>query len=370
MLQFHYSKHRRIIFITLCAILLVGISQIFKNEKQSESQKFIPKVTVLNVGGDIHNEEDVYSGVVCGRYESKLAFQVGGKILNRYVEVGDSIYVGEILMNLDVKDLTESVNSLKAQLHSAQSKLNLAEVNLKRQKELLSTGAISQSQYDQTATEYDVTISEMNRIMALLSQAENQESYANLKSDVNGTISEITVEEGQVISAGQTVMTVVRDGEREIEIYVPENKLSQLKESLSISVSFWALPNLNLSGRLREISPTADSISKMYRVRISIESNSDVELGMTATAKVIERNLSDVFYLPLSAIYQNENIPCVWVVENNRTELRPIKLGNFFADKVEVTNGISRGDKVVLTGVHKLTQGQEVEITVNSNEIY
>ena len=177
----------------------------------------------------------------------------------------------------------------------------------------------------------------------------------------DGVISSINVEEGQVVAAGQTVLTLIQTNELEVEINVPENRLAEIEIGTPLTISFWALSS-ETRGIVREISPMADALSKTYRVRITLpEPPRGVQLGMTATAIFTDRTESgDAIILPLSAIYQSDDQPHVWTVAGDQTvELRPVTIRRFDGNNV-IVEGVKRGEVVAVAGVNKLRVGQKV----------
>ncbi|MBU2700189.1 RND family efflux transporter MFP subunit [Sporomusaceae bacterium BoRhaA] len=302
-----------------------------------------------------------YSGEVRGRYESPLAFQVAGKIIKRNVDLGSVVHPGDALMEIDPKDIEQNVNISSAQVSSAQSQLKLAENNLIRYKQLYEQDAISRAQLDQYQSAYDVAVAAVGQASAQYSQSGNQLGYSTLYANSNGVISSISAEAGQVVSAGQSVLTLVQDGEREIEISIPENRIEELRKAGKIEVAFWALPETTVEGIVREISPIADKVSRTYKVRISlVNPPQEIKLGMTATVTVAPSDSQKAAYIPLAALYQTGDIPNVWVINNDIVTLRPIKIGVFGDNKVNVLEGLQDGDRIVIAGVHKLQEGQRV----------
>jgi multidrug efflux system membrane fusion protein len=305
-----------------------------------------------------------YAGEVRGRYESQLAFQVTGKIIKRNVQLGSIVNADDVLMQMDAKDIQQTVSSNSAQVYSAQSQLKLAESNLNRYRQLLDIGAISHAQYDQYVNAYDAAAAAVQQAAAQYTQGANQLDYTLLKADQAGVVAAITAEAGQVVSAGQTVVTVVQDGEREIEINVPENRLEELKTAGQLQVTFWALPNVTLNGNVREIAPMADPTTRTFKVRVSLlNPPPSVKLGMTATVALAGGAAQPTFSIPLSALYQNGDTPAVWVVNDNILTLRPIQTGPFGNGTIQVLAGLQPGDRIVSAGVHKLTEGQRVKTT-------
>ena len=314
-------------------------------------------------------QEYTYSGEVRGRYESQRAFQVGGKIIKRHVDLGSVVQVGDDLMEIDPKDLNQTVNANAAQVYSAQSQLKLAENNLSRYRQLYDQNAISRAQLDQYQSAYDSAVAAVQQTSAQYVQGANQLAYSTLYANSAGVISAINAEAGQVVSAGQAVLTLVQDGDREIEISVPENRIEELRQARQLQVTFWALSGVTVDGKVREISPVADEISRTYKVRISLVNPPvEIKLGMTATVATVRPDSQQTVSIPLSAIYQTGDTPNVWVVQNDTISLRPITVGYFGDNQVEVLNGLQTGDVVVTAGVHNLREGQKVRIAAGDNQ--
>ena len=322
----------------------------------------VPLVRTMVVRPDGAGLNFTYSGEVRGRYESQLAFQVGGKIIKRNVDLGKAVRSGDVLMQIDPKDLQQVVNIGSAQVYSAESQLKLAETNLNRYRRLYEQNAISRAQLDQYQSAYDAAVAATRQASAQYVQGANQLDYSALVADSDGVVASIDAEAGQVVSAGQSVITLVRDGEREIEISVPENRVEEVRKATQVKATFWALPNKVIDGKIREIAPMADKVSRTYKIRVAlINAPPEIKLGMTATVTIANSgNQQSVTYIPLSAIYQTSDTPSVWVVNEDVVHLKPVKVGTLGDGKVAVSEGLNAGDRIVTAGVHKLREGQKV----------
>lgn len=157
------------------------------------------RTATINAAGAAQNY--TYSGEVRGRYESQLAFQVGGKIIKRYVELGSAVKAGDVLMQIDPRDVQQTVNSALAQVYAAESRLKLAESNLNRY--LYAQNAISRAQLDQYQNAYDAAVAAARQASAQYAQGANQLDYSLLYADKPGVIASISAEAGQVVSAGK-----------------------------------------------------------------------------------------------------------------------------------------------------------------------
>lgn len=345
-------------------ILLSAVGILWKHAARPQpAAQDIPYVRTAVIEAGNASSFYSYSGEVRGRFESQLAFQVTGKIIKRNIDLGSPVKPGDVLMVIDPKDLNQTAVSSSAQVYSSQSQLRLAEINLERYRQLYEQGAVSRAQYDQYITAYDAAVATASQASAQYVQATNQVDYSQLYSDAAGVVSAISAEAGQVVSAGQIVVTVVRDGEREIEINVPENRLNELRQAKQIKITFWALPGVSLDGSIREVAPMADKVSRTYKVRISmLNPTPEVKLGMTASVEVVAATgqHSTVFSIPLTAIYQTGQSPAVWVIVEGTATLRPVKIGNPGNGNVQVLDGLRTGDVIVTAGIHKLREGQKV----------
>ncbi|GMB00027.1 efflux RND transporter periplasmic adaptor subunit [Pelosinus sp. IPA-1] len=368
MFKIRLNLSRKQYYYALAALtvgcLLVGVMAKTHFAKAPIKPESLPVVRTQLIQAANTGQGYTYAGEVRGRYESQLAFQVTGKIIKRNVQLGSVVNAGDVLMQMDAKDIQQTVSSNSAQVYSAQSQLRLAESNLSRYRQLLDSGAVSRAQYDQYVNAYDVAAAAVQQAGAQYTQGANQLDYTLLKADQTGVVSAITAEAGQVVSAGQAVVTVVQDGEQEIEINVPENRLEELKTAGQLNVTFWALPNVTLNGSVREIAPMADPTTRTFKVRVSLlNPPPSVKLGMTATVSLAGGATHTAFSIPLSALYQTGDTPAVWVVNDNVLTLRPIQTGSFGNGTIQVLAGLQPGDLIVSAGVHKLKEGQRVKTT-------
>ena len=350
------------IFFVLCLLLSLYLcTGCGKNEQVVDNTVYV-KTQTIDYGAS--SNEDNYAGVVKGRYETNLAFQVSGKILSRNINLGDRVSAGDVLMVIDDKDIRQSVNAYDAQVEAAKSQLNLAQSNLARYEQLYAANAVSAQSLDQYQNAYDSALSAYNQAVAQATQGYNSLGYTQLVANANGVISSVSGETGQVVSAGQTVAVLIQDGEREIEIYIPENKIQDISIGQNATVDFWALKGTTVQGVVREISPIADAVAKTYKVRISlVNPPSDIQLGMTANVIFAGANNGDTnISLPLSALYQVENKTQVWIVNNaSCVELKDINVISLGKNDV-IVSGLNKGDVVVTAGVHKLYEGQSVKL--------
>ena len=327
----------------------------------SEKAKLIPKppvVKVQQIKSSNTSQEENYSGVVKGRYETNLSFQVGGKIISRDVQAGSLVRAGQILMTIDPKDIVEQSRSSDAQVASARAQLQLAKSNLDRYSELFKSEAIAAIVLDQYRTQYDAAKAAYDAALAQAQQSQNALDYTMLAANADGVISELSAEVGQVVAAGQNVLKLVQTNEFEVVVNIPENKISAVQIGQRVTINFWATKDI-VEGTVREISPMADSDSRTFTVKISLPEVQNIQLGMTANVSMQSATSTNAIILPLSAIYQTDDAAQVWLVEDNKVSTKKVEVTAFDNNNVQV-RGLKSGDTVVVAGVHKLREGQEV----------
>ena len=180
----------------------------------------------------------------------------------------------------------------------------------------------------------------------------------DLVAGADGVISNITAEEGQIIAAGQTVMTLTQEGEREIEIAVPESRLAEVSVGMPAAVALWA-NSAAYTGTLRELSPVPDAATRTYTARIALtDAPADLPLGMTARVR-LGASVQDGAAIPLSALYQTGDTAQVYVVEDDAVHLVPVTVTAFRTNDALVT-GLPQGARIVTAGVHQLHEGEKV----------
>lgn len=189
--------------------------------------------------------------------------------------------------------------------------------------------------------------------------------FRTLKSEQAGVVTAVSIEKGQVVSAGQTVLQLATEDHKEVVIAVPENRLDELKGAQEIAISLWANPDKSYRGSVREVSPGADPVTRTYSAKITLlEADADVQLGMTASVTVRRRMEGEVVRLPLSSVYQQEDgKPAVWLVDaDNKVRLVPVEVAEYTRDAVLIRSGLDAGQRTVIAGVHKLVPGQQVRV--------
>lgn len=308
-----------------------------------------------------------FSGDVRVQVESRLGFRVGGKIAARKVDVGSLVKRGQVLMQLDPQDLQLMQAQAQAALQAAQSNRDLARAELSRYQELRNKNFVSQAVLDAKQTTYKAAESNVAQARAAYAAQSNQTGYAALLANVDGVVTKVDAEVGQVVAAGTPVVWVAQAGEKEVVVGIPEDKVANLRNITDVRVRIWANPQAVLQGKLRELSPVADPITRTYTAKVTIlNAPSEVKLGMTAYVSFVAKTSDAMFSVPLTALLQDKAATAVWLVENGSVRLVPVQIGGTSGDDVLLASGVAAGQTIVTAGVNLLKAGQKVKILENS----
>jgi RND family efflux transporter MFP subunit len=306
-----------------------------------------------------------YAAVVRPRVEADIGFRIGGKVIERLVDVGTRVQAGTELARLDPADPDARVRAAEAQLRSAQAVATNAHSEFARYAKLNRSGWSTRQEYDKRRAAVETADARVREVEAQLVIARDNVRYATLVADATGLVTSVSVEPGQVVSAGQTVFKLAHLGKMEVVANIPESQVGLLDQAI-LSTELWSMPGAAIAGRLRELSPSADAATRTYQARVTlVDPPPVVQMGMTATLVLTRPRDGHVARLPMTALTKrNTADPAVWVVNQagDGIELRPVTVGTYTGDSVTVLAGLQAGERVVTAGVHKLHPAQKVRV--------
>jgi RND family efflux transporter MFP subunit len=343
--------------IMATAVLLAACS------KPAEKTEDIRPVRAMVLASSDIGVNAEFSGEVRARVESRLGFRVGGKIVTRKVDVGTLVKRGQVLMQLDPQDFKLSEAQALAGLRAAETNRDLASAELKRYQELRSKNFVSQAVLDSKDSTFKAAQANVDAAQAAYRGQSNQAGYTSLLSDVDGVVTAVDAEVGQVVAPGTPVVRVAKQGEKEIVIGIPEDKVEALRQVPDVQVRLWANPKDAIPGKIREISPIADASTRTYTVKVSIpDSQAEAKLGMTAVVQFSSHTPVPLIKVPLTALFYEKSATSVWVVENGAVKLVPVTIGGVSGNEIVLGGGVKPGQTVVTAGVNLLKPGQKVKI--------
>jgi RND family efflux transporter MFP subunit len=306
-----------------------------------------------------------FAGEIRARYETDLAFRVGGKILARPADLGERVKKGEVLARLDPEDLKLNASAARAQLAQADADYAFARAEHDRYRKLLEQKFISEAAYDARRNALDAAAAKRDASRAQASVSGNQAQYAELRADADAVVTAVVAEPGQVVAAGQAVVRVARLGALDAVVSVAEGQIAAVRAARGARVSLWSAPDRWYDARIRDVAAAADPAARTYLVKLEVlKADEALQLGMTANVVLLgdPSDTSDTVLVPLTALTQRDTAPAVWVLgAGNALELRPVQVRQYREDGVLLEGGLKAGETVVAAGVHKLAAGQVVQ---------
>ena len=232
------ALHPRPVLLAASVVLVLSACS-----KPVERVEIVRPVRTVTVAPTENRAVVTLSGEIQPRYESRLGFRVGGKLIGRQVDVGSVVKRGQLLMQLDPQDLQLAQSQAKAAVAAADSSLSLARAELDRYRELRQKNFVSQAMLDAKQAAYQSALAGHDQASAALKIQANQSGYNNLYADADGVITGIDVEVGQVLAAGSPVVRLARTGEKEVRVSIPEDQVETLRRVRDLTVRTWANPD-------------------------------------------------------------------------------------------------------------------------------
>lgn len=353
---------RRVFHFCATALVLTTLAACSKKEAPQEPLRSVKLLTVsgadLNVSGE-------YSGEVRARVESRLGFQVAGKLVQRPAEPGQRVAAGQLLALIDAKDYQLAAQAAAAQVVSAQSQRDLAAADYKRFEALKAQNFISGAELERRDATLKAADAQLNQAKAQAQAQSNQAGYARLTASQSGVITAVDAEVGQVLSAGQPVVRLAHDGPRDAVFAVSEAMVMALKvgQTMQATLTSTGQP---LRGKVRELAASADPVTRTYAVKLALDASERLPLGSTVNvlAAQLPGSQAGVIKLPTTALRQEGPGTAVWVFDaaSMTVNTQAVQVGEVVGNEVVITSGLKPGQQVVSAGVHVLSPGQKVTV--------
>jgi len=307
-----------------------------------------------------------FTSVVHARVETDLGFRTGGKVVERLVEVGDTVKAGQALARLDPTDYRLAVSAAADQVQAASVDAQQAASDEARLRRLLTDGSVGSADHERQKARADAAAARLDQAQRQLELARNREGYATLVAPYAGVVTALRFERGQVVAEGQPVLSLARDGEREIVADLPEEWVGQAR-TLTASATPWNDAKSPLRLVLRELSPLASAQGRTFRVRYAATPESRTQVAALPLGSTMQLKLSGphagsaATAVPVTALLKASGSAGVWVLDAKGSGLvfKPVQVMAIDDAWVQVT-GLDAGSRVVSVGAQKLDAGIRV----------
>lgn len=347
------------VFLLFIAVLVSGCGD--KTHKQAAP---VRPVRVVIAPSPEASGLFIQTGEIRPHEEALLGFRLDGRILTRQADVGERVTAGQVLATQEPDTRRNQLSSAQADLDSARAAEQLASLNLRRMKLLMPGGAIARSQLDSAQSDWQAARSRRQSSEDSLKTARENLGWSQLTSPANGVITQVSASAGQVVTAGQTVVTLASGDGRDAVFDVAGTQAVSAHAGNEFAVSLLSDSSVVAQGHLRDISPQADPQTRTWRVRITLD-NPPPALALGASVQLIlHASDESAVALPAAALTRAGGQPAIFVV-NTKTltlHLRPVVLGRYSTSEIFVKTGVSPGETVVIAGVSQLRDGEKVTL--------
>jgi RND family efflux transporter MFP subunit len=289
-------------------------------------------------------------------------------MIERSVNVGDQVGPGQIVAKLEPHDQLNALRTAEAGVAAAQARVNETQTNFDRQKMLLARDVASRAQFEQAEATLKTAQAQLETAKAQLKVAKDQVSHTELRADAPGIVTATGAEPGEVVQAGQMIVRVARKEGRDAVFDVPAQLLSSAPSDPVITVSLTDDPTVTAAGRVREISPQADPVTRTFEVKVGL---TDPPVAMRLGSTVVGRmklEPAPVIEIPASALTEFNRRPAVWVVDPSSltVSLRNVGVARNDPATVAISQGLDTGEIVVTAGTQALHPGQKIRLLDSS----
>lgn len=347
----------------VCAVIAMSVALAGCQDSAAPAQEPMQVVTTVAKLTDYAPTISL-TGEVKARIQNDLSFRVSGKIIERNVDVGKRVKVGDVLAKLDPQEQIANLNAAQASAQASEASLKQATATFERQKTLLTGGYTTRRDFDQAEQVFKTAQASMDASNAQLASARDQLSYTELRASASGVITTRSAEVGQIVQAAQTIFVIAQDDTLDAVFNVNELVLTHEPGDPVIALALVSDPSVHATGTVREISPTIDPQMGTIRVKVAIK---DPPPAMTLGAAVVGSGKfkpRSRILLPASALFSHDGSPAVWIIDpqTKAASLRPITIDAFETHGLVVRDGVKPGDIVVTRGGYLLRPDQVVAL--------
>jgi RND family efflux transporter MFP subunit len=353
--------------LVLAALAAAALLTACQPEAETAAPEVRPVRTVTVVKREV-GETVAFTGRIEAENETRLAFRIGGRMIERSVNVGDRVEPDQVVARLDPQDELNALRSATAGVAAAQAQFNEAKSEFERQKFLLARNVASRAQFERAELAMETARSGLETAQAQLRTAEDQVSRTDLRVDAAGIVTAAAVEPGEVVQAGQMIIRVARQDGRDAVFDVPGQVLRSAPSDPLIAVSLTDDPAVKATGRVREVSPQADPVTRTFEVKVGLtDAPAAMRLGSTVAGRM-ELDATPTIEIPATALTEFDRRPAVWVVDPTSLTVSPrnVEVLRHNPATVAISGGIEPGEIVVTAGTQALHPGQKTRLLGSS----
>jgi membrane fusion protein, multidrug efflux system len=317
------------------------------------------------------------TGTITAGKDQVLYSKVSERISRVYVKAGDRVSASQKIAEQYNAILTQGLDAARANLNNAEAQAQLAEQDYERMERLFKQRAISKQQFQQIETQRKAAQAALDAARAQLEQAQEQVANSVITAPFNGVVAAVYIEENQMLPAGQPVAQVIDPATMKSKVRVAGRDISLVKQGQDVMVQIPSIPGRTYKGRITSINQAVDPVSKTLEAEVLItDADEKVKSGMYGEFMIATNSVQNSIVVPENALLSQTEVTInretgqqeprrrffLFVVENNKAELREVIVGLTSEGRAQITKGISDNDSVIVVGNNIVQEGQTVNI--------
>lgn len=322
-----------------------------ENQKASEVGREVSLVNVVVLPLSPMDITDAISlpGVVEPWHRVTLKSQVQGMVKKIPAQEGDAVQKGDVLVEIDPDDY-------RIALERARAAHALATAEYERDRAVYKKGFLPEAQLDITKTNVALAKADLNNAALMLGRC-------TIKAPISGVIRRMDAEPGLLLSVGDPIAQILDLDPVKAVIGIPESDIPAARKLSHVPVTIKALKNRRMEGLTHFISPAPDSTARLYPMELALDNpEGDILPGMFVRARVIRQQVKNAVAIPFYSIITRNDEQFVFVEKKGIAQKRKVKLGIMEKWMVQIIEGLSPGDHLVVEGHRDISDGQEIQV--------
>ncbi|HET7275649.1 MAG TPA: efflux RND transporter periplasmic adaptor subunit [Longimicrobiaceae bacterium] len=366
-----YSKWTRSTLSVFAALALVGVVGCGGDDATSAVEEEVVVLGPRDVQpvqrGEV-NATVVLTGSLNPYRIVEVRAQVPGTLANLRVDEGDPVRQGQVMATIEAEGIRSQAAGARAGAAAAEANLALARQQLESARMLYEAGAMSEIDFRTAQAAYEAAQAQLAAARAQAAGAGETASRATITAPISGEVSEREANQGEAVSPGQSLFTVVNSQILELQGQIPVEQAAHVRPGQPVEFTVDAYPGQVFRGEVARVDPTADPATRQIGIYMRLP-NQERGLvgGLFATGRIMLESNQTAILVPTAAIRQTGAQSYVWVVEDGRIVRQEVTLGARDETRgvIAVTGGLSGGERVVVAP-GELTEGTQVRISTEA----
>jgi RND family efflux transporter MFP subunit len=400
---------KNLVFFCILALVFCG-GCVGKEDPKPEKVQTVSGVKIEAVKAFL--QEEIYEAV--GTVRSKTAITISARVMGHvlavHVHEGERVRAGQPLIEIDdresaaqlrkaragereaedrLREVEKNIKAAEASKNAAEAQKSLAEATFQRYQGLLERRSVSRQEFDEIQAKYQAGLAEVERaretiqslfarkeqVLARIEQAKAEVAnaqliggYARISSPLNGIVTAKQAEVGIMAMPGLPLLTIEDDTQYRLEALVMESQVGKIRAGQPVKIVIEAVDKKVMAGRVAEIVPVADPATRTATVKIDLtdpglkgKETPPLHSGMFGKA-LFPAGQKNLIAVPVKALIRTGQLLGVYAVDpGNIARLRLIQSGKSYGDQVEVLSGLREGERIIVEGVERVKEGDQVK---------